>query len=256
VTAPLPPTPPAYQPPQFTQPSGGYRPPFAPHGPYAGRPPHAQAAPPPPRAPKPPKPRRERSKLSRITFFAVLMVLGLLALIDVAGASVSVSAYFAAALATIALGLIVGAWFGRARGLIFLAVVATIGLTISSGLERFGGQVANSVYRPLNISQVADRYDFKLGNVTLDLRTVDFTGAQQVTTVAMNVGQIKVLLPANVDTTASVAMDGGRAVVFGREFDVNNGTPVNVTDQGSDGAGPGTLQLNIQLKTGNVEVSR
>jgi hypothetical protein len=255
VTAPLPPTPPGYQPPQFTQPSGGYRPPFAPHGPYAGRPPYAQADPL-PRAPKLPKRPRERSKLGRITFFGLLMVLGLLALTDVAGASVPVSAYFAAVLATIALGLIIGAWFGRARGLIALALVATIGLVISSGVERYGGQVANSDYRPQNISQVADRYDFKLGNVTLDLRAVDFTGAQQDTTVAMNVGQIKVLLPANVDTTASVAMDGGRAVVFGREYNNNSVRALNITDQGSDGTGGGTLRLNIELKTGNVEVSR
>jgi hypothetical protein len=197
-----------------------------------------------------------RSKLGRITFFGVLMVLGVLALVDVAGASVTVSTYFAAALATLALGLIVGAWFGRGRGLIFLAVLATIGLTISSGVERFGGQVANSVYRPQNISQVADRYDFKVGNVTLDLRAVSFSDVPQDTTVAMNVGQIKVLLPANVDTTASVAMDGGRAVVFDREYDGNNVRSVNITDQGSDGAGGGTLRLNIELKTGNVEVSR
>jgi phage shock protein PspC (stress-responsive transcriptional regulator) len=255
LTAPLPPTPPGYQPPQFTQPSGGYRPPFAPHGPYAGRPPHAQAGPP-PRAPKRPKRPRERSKLGRITFFGLVMVLGLLALTDVAGASVPVSAYFAAVLATIALGLIIGAWFGRARGLIALALVATIGLVISSGVERYGGQVANSDYHPQNISQVADRYDFKLGNVTLDLRAVDFTGVQQDITVAMNVGQIKVLLPANVDTTASVAMDGGRAVVFGREYNDGNVNSLNITDQGSDGTGGGTLRLNIELKTGNVEVSR
>jgi len=255
VTAPLPPTPPGYQPPQFTQPSGGYRPPFAPHGPYASRPPYAQTAPP-PKAPKPPKPPRVRSKLGRITFFAILMVLGVLALIDVAGASVPVSTYFAAVLTTIALGLIVGTWFGRARGLIALAVVATIGLAISSGAERYGGQVANSVYRPQNISQVADRYDFKVGNVTLDLRNVKFADVPQDTTVAMNVGLIKVLLPADVDTTASVTMDGGRAVLFGHEYDGDSVKSLNITDQGSDGAGGGTLRLNIELKTGNVEVSR
>jgi hypothetical protein len=211
---------------------------------------------PPTRPPRPPKPPRERSKLGRITFFAVLMVLGLLALIDVAAASVPVSAYFAAALATIGLGLLVGAWFGRARGLIMLALVATLGLAISSGVERFGGQVANSNYHPQNISQVADQYDFKLGDVTIDLRAVDFTGVQQTIAVTMDFGQVKVLLPDNVDTTSAIAVENGRAVAFGHEYAGQDVNSINVTNLGSDGTGGGTLQLNIQVKTGNVEVSR
>ena len=255
VTAPLPPRPPGYQPPRFTPPPpSDYRAPFAPHGPYAG---HTSAAPPrPPRPPRPPKPPRERSKLGRITFFAVLMVLGVLALIDVAAASVSVSAYFAAALATIGLGLLVGAWFGRARGLIMLALIATLGLAISSGVERFGGQVANSNYQPQSISQVADRYDFKVGDVTLDLRAVDFTGVQQDTTVTMDLGQVRVLLPDNVDTSAGVAVENGRVVAFGREYAGQDTRSIKITDLGADGTGGGTLRLTIQVKAGNVEVSR
>jgi xanthine/uracil/vitamin C permease (AzgA family) len=211
---------------------------------------------PPPKPPKPPKPPRERSKLGRITFFAVLMVLGLLALIDVATARVPVSAYFAAALATTGLGLLVGAWFGRARGLIALALVATLGLVVSSGVERFGGQVANSTYRPQNISQVADRYDFNLGNVTLDLRAVDFTGKTQATTISMKLGQVKVLLPDNVDTTGTVDVGDGRVVLFGNEKDIQNANAMTLNDQGTDGVGGGALQLTIQMKAGNVEVAR
>jgi hypothetical protein len=75
--------------------------------------------------------------------------------------------------------LILGAWFGRARGLIALALVATIGLGISSGLERFPGQIGNNIYRPTSIDSVADRYDFNVGNATVDLRRVDFTGASR-----------------------------------------------------------------------------
>jgi hypothetical protein len=63
-----------------------------------------------------------------------------------------------------------------------------------------------------------------------------------------------VLLPPNVDTTATVTMDDGRAVLFGHEY--ANSDSLNVTDQGTDEAGGGTLDLNIQLKTGNVEVLR
>jgi hypothetical protein len=246
---------PSYPPPftaQFTAPSAGdYRPPFAPHGPYATRP-----APPPPPPPKAPKPKRERSKLGRITFFAVVVVLGVLAMIDVAGARVPVPGYFAAALATIGLGLIVGAWFGRARGLIALAVITAIGLGIAAGVERFGGEVANSNYRPTSLAQVADRYEFTLGNVTLELRGVDFTNAAQDTTIAMKAGQVRVRLPANVDTNATVTMQNGLAMMFGHEYTNADVHSLAVTDLGSDGVGGGTLRLNLQVNNGRVEVAR
>ena len=237
---------------QFTAPPAtDYRPPFAPHGPYAQTQPPA-----PPQPPRPPKPKRERSKLGRITFFAVLMVLGVLAMIDVAGASVPVSGYLAAALATVALGLIVGAWFGRARGLIALAIIVSIGLGVATVAERYGNQLVNSNYHPANVSQIADRYDFTAGDVTLDLRQVDFTGAVQDTTVKMKLGQVRVLLPPTVDTSAVVTMQNGTATVFASDYDGQAVHSITATDQGADGAGGGTLRLTLQVDNGNVEVAR
>ncbi|MET8152619.1 PspC domain-containing protein [Actinoplanes sp. NPDC049668] len=273
VTAPLPPRPPNYSPPAtpppgYTQaayippstayapPPGGYRPPFAPHGPWAHQSAGPAVHPPAPPRQRPPKPPRERSKLGRITFFMIVMVMGLLALIDLAGVDVSVSAYFAAALTTIALGLIVGTWFGRSRGLIFLAILACLGLAVSSGAESWGGELGNSSYRPQSIDAVADRYDFTIGTATLDLRAVDFTGQDQVTTVAMKLGQLRILLPDNVDTTTTVQMDGGRAEIFGRQWEGSDLQTQEVTDLGADGAGGGKLRLNIEMNTGDVEVAR
>ncbi|MEV6602348.1 PspC domain-containing protein [Actinoplanes sp. NPDC051346] len=283
VTAPLPPMPPPPdaaagftpitpvppseaprppEPPRFGPPAGGYRPPFAPHGPWAqgvGQPPHGpwaqNAGQAPPAPPRPPKPKRERSKLGRITFFGVVVVMGVLALFDLGGASVPVSGYFAAALTTLALGLIVGAWFGRARGLIFLAILATIGLSISTGAERFGAEFANNSYRPQTLAAVADRYDFSVGTATLDLRAVDFAGQNQAVTVTMKWGQVKVLLPNKVDASTSLSMDDGRAVIYGKEM-TGNLDLQGATDLGPDGKGGGNLQLTVQMDAGNVEVTR
>ena len=244
MTAPAAPT----YPPQFTPPpASDYRPPFAPHGPYANR---GFETPPP--APKPPKRKRERSKLGRITFFAVVMVLGVLAVIDMAGATIPVAGYFAAALATIGLGLVVGAWFGRARGLIALAIIAALGLGASTAVNR-GGEVINHRYQPAALAQVQDRYNFSIGNVTLDLRGVDFSGQTQDTTIAMKAGFVRVLLPPDVDTTATVAMQNGRAALFGTEYSNASATK---TDLGADGAGGGTLHLTLNVDNGNVEVLR
>jgi phage shock protein PspC (stress-responsive transcriptional regulator) len=253
VTAPLPPL--APEPPGYTAPAGGYRPPFAPHGPWGPtqQQPYQQA---PPQLPRRPRRPRERSKLGRLTFFAVLVVIGVMAAAGMAGAGIPISAYFAAALVTIALGLIVGTWLGRARGLIALALLCSLALGVSSGAERFGSQLGKSVYRPATLAAVADRYDFKVGNATLDLRGVDFTGQQQTITATMRFGQLKVLLPPTVDTTATVHLKNGLANVLGKEMNDHNVDGTTVTDLGTDGTGGGTLSLDLQMDTGNVEVSR
>jgi phage shock protein PspC (stress-responsive transcriptional regulator) len=245
-------TPPAYTPPPPpAPPTGGFRPPFAPHGPFAG---YTTPPPAPPAPPRPPKPPKERSILGRLTFFAVIMVTGLIGAVDMSGVDVDISAYFAAALVTTALGLIVGAWFGRARGLIALALVLSFALGVSSGLERFGREWTPSVYRPTAITAVADQYDFNVGNVTLDLRQVDFAGQTQAIAVNMKLGQLKVLLPEKVDATVEAGVEGGRLVLFGEEF--ADSSYRQAVDLGADGAGGGNLTLNIRVEAGNVEVIR
>ncbi|SDT70885.1 PspC domain-containing protein [Actinoplanes derwentensis] len=259
-------TPPAEEPPvafvapPTTAPAGepmnpppAYTPPFAPHGPFAGPtpPPPPPFAPKPPRPPKPPK---ERSILGRLTFFAVVMVTGLVGAIDMGGADVGISVYFAAALVTTALGLLVGAWFGRARGLIALALILSFALGVSSGLERFGQDWTPSVYRPATLTAVADQYDFNAGNVTLDLRAVDFDGQTQDIAVTMKLGQLKVLLPDSVDATVDAGVDGGRMVLFGDEF--NDGSHHELTDAGATGTKDGKLLINIRMEAGNLEVIR
>ncbi|WP_030436591.1 PspC domain-containing protein [Actinoplanes subtropicus] len=258
VTTPIPPMPPMLPMPPMPPTPGGYRPPFAPHGPWASSnvPPAYQPPQPPPRAPRPPKPPRERSKLGRLTFFAVIVVIGLMAVLGMAGAHITVSAYFAAALVTVALGLVVGAWFGRARGLIALAILLSIGLGVSTGVERWGGQVGNSIYRPQSVAEIADRYDFTAGNVTLDLSAIDFTGQSETITLTMKLGQLRVLLPPTVDTTATLSLDTGRAMILGHQYDGRSVNDETVTDLGSDGNGGGTLKLDLQMDTGSVEVNR
>jgi hypothetical protein len=245
-------------PPRFAPPTSESRPPFAPHGPWAqtaSQPPYPPP-PLPPRPPKPPKPPRERSKLGRITFFGIVVVMGVLVALDVAGMSVPISAYFAAALVTIALGLIVGAWFGRARGLIALAVLAALGLGVSSGVESYGGQVANNTYRPQTLAAVADRYDFTIGNATIDLRSLDFAAQDQTVTIEMRLGQVQVLLPPTVDTSVTADVQDGRVNLFGQDHDAKELGAQEITDLGTDGKGGGTLHLAIRMNAGNVEVKR
>jgi len=239
-------------------PSYGYRPPFAPHGPYAGsRPRTEHAAPPTP--PKPPRKPRERSRLGAATFSLIFVAVGVVAILDLTNVvDVGPSAYFAAALVTIALGLLVGAWFGRARWLIALGLVASCALGVSTAGENYRGLRSDHpvVWAPTSYDALADRYQAHFGSSTLDLTRVDFTGRNAEIRVEVSLGEVTVLLPPEVDVTVRAGVHAGDAVVLGRHLPGNNSSARELTDVGADGPGGGTLRLTLNVNVGHAEVIR
>ncbi|MCM0675678.1 cell wall-active antibiotics response protein, partial [Micromonospora phytophila] len=235
----------------------GYRPPFAPHGPYAGQP---AAAPVPPKPPKPPKRPRERSPLGAVTFSLIFLALGVVAILDLLDVfDVGASAYFAAALATIGLGLLVGTWFGRARWLIALGLVTAAALavaTVAESYDRIRGVDGNVTWAPTDHRDLATRYENSFGDSVLDLRAVDFDKKDTDITVSVNFGEATVVVPPNVDVTTVADVNAGDAVVFGKRSGGLDGPLRENTDLGPDGAGGGTLRLYIHVNAGNLEVTR
>ncbi|MGC4867605.1 PspC domain-containing protein [Micromonospora sp. DT53] len=238
-------------------PPSGYRPPFAPHGPYASPTP---AAPPPPKPPKPPKRPKERSPLGAVTFSLIFLVLGVVALLDLLDVfAISASAYFAAALATIALGLLVGTWFGRARWLIALGLVTAAALgtaTVAESYDRIRGVDGAVTWAPTDYRDLADRYENSFGDAVLDLRGIDFAKRDSQVTVAVNFGKATVVVPPNVDVTTVADVNAGDATIFGNRSGGLDGRLQESTDVGADGPGGGTLRLYIHVNAGNLEVTR
>ncbi|SCG34290.1 PspC domain-containing protein [Micromonospora halophytica] len=249
---------PAVPPPPVSAPlPPGYRPPFAPHGPYAGPP----APPPPPvRPPKPPKRPRERSALGAVTFSLIFLVLGVVAILDLLGVfPIGAAAYFAAALATIGLGLLVGTWFGRARWLIALGLVtaAALGMaTVAESYDRVRGVDGNVTWAPTDLHDLATRYESNFGGAMLDLRAVDFRNQDTEITVVVNFGEAVVAVPPEVDVTVTADVNAGDTNILGSRSSAVNGRLREVTDLGPDGAGGGTLRLSIHVTGGNLEVTR
>ncbi|MFF5179566.1 PspC domain-containing protein [Micromonospora sp. NPDC000316] len=236
---------------------GGYRPPFAPHGPYASPPP---AAYPPQKPPKPPKRQRERSPLGAVTFSLIFLALGVVALLDLLNVfAVGASAYFAAALATIGLGLLVGTWFGRARWLIALGLVTAAALgtaTIAESYDRIRGVDGAVTWAPTDYRDLASRYENSFGDAVLDLRGIDFAKHESQVTVEVNFGHATVVVPPNVDVTTVADVNAGDATIFGKRSGGLDGRQREFTDLGADGAGGGKLRLYIHVNAGNLEVTR
>ncbi|ASW53626.1 hypothetical protein CIK06_04610 [Plantactinospora sp. KBS50] len=189
----------------------------------------------------------------------IFVAIGVVTVLDLTNAvTVTTSGYFAAALATVGLGLLVGAWFGRARWLIALGLAATAALGISTLAESSVGDGPDGRvdWHPASYEQLADRYENSFGDSSLDLRQIDFTGRDASVAVRVRLGTLRVIVPPNVDVTTTVALNAGDAEVFGTRWSgVNQGTR-SVSDLGEDGAGGGRLALDLRVDAGNVEVLR
>jgi phage shock protein PspC (stress-responsive transcriptional regulator) len=256
-----------------TEAPGGYRPPFAPHGPYASTSPYAQslgyATPPPPQypglaptAPPPPKPPRERSRLGRVTLSLICLALGVLAVIDVSGASsLPASAYVAAPLGVVGVGLLIGTWLGRARWLIIPGLVLSLALLIVGSAERWNferpsGSTGDVTWAPASATDLQSSYRVNAGNGTLDLSKVDFRGAPATVNVQVDLGNLVVILPPDVDVDVTAKVQGGDANVLGQQWGGFGNDSRQVRDNGTDGPGGGQLQLTANVDLGKLEVHR
>lgn len=189
--------------------AGGGRPPRPPREPRQREP----REPKPPKAPREPRP---KSNLGAYTFALMLIVLGLLGSADIADIlHPRAFHYVAVALSVIGLGLVVGAWRGRSRGLILLglAVLPILGVTWVTGnvdtivdeWERLADSESIHQDEYLRVEEVTgtERLDFGVGQVTVDLTETEFAEDGELA-ISMDVGEITVIVPPDVRVRASV----------------------------------------------------
>jgi hypothetical protein len=221
-----------------------------------------------PAATPPPGPPQPKFRLFLLTFSLILVAVGALAAADLAGLTVAPGGYSALALAVIGIGLIIGAWYGRARSLILLGLVFVLALIVSNGVSRVGADgwhnwagVSSSLWAPESLDQLAPSYDHEVGNATLDLTGIDFStaavrGSDVSVSVSTDLGNLTVLLPPNVDVVIDASVDVGGADVLGETWGGLNPGSRSFTDLGADGPGGGELRIDARVDVGNLEVVR
>ncbi|MGE5830075.1 MAG: LiaF domain-containing protein [Micromonosporaceae bacterium] len=187
---------------------------------------------------------------------AAVIVVGVVGLVDLAGVSVHASTYLAAPLAVIALGLIVGAWYGRARWLIAIGAVLTLALGIASVSEAFSHSTTPTTWMPATLADLEGTYTLGLGDAVLDLSTLDFTGQSKSVDINVDIGDLTIIVPSDVDVRAEATVDVGNATVFGSRWGGIGQSTRTVTDNGADGPGGGELIIRATVDVGNVEVRR
>jgi hypothetical protein len=212
-----------------------------------------------------PKEKRPKSRLGRVTMYATAIAVGTLATVHLAGNSIAGSAYFAVALAVVGLGLVAGAWVGRARLLIPLGFALSLGLLISTAASVHGPHPGGrpEVFHPTTVLEFNENnpYQRDTGDLTLNFAQLDFTGQNLTFEVSNDVGQVEVILPPNVDVTVRAKVQVGDANVFDSHWGGLSDQWRTVVDHGADGpnteaSNAGNLELTISVDVGNLEVHR
>ncbi len=174
-----------------------------------------------PKAEKPPKvkkPRRQRSMLGRITMAVVLIAVSTMALIEVADiAHFEPVEYVGAVMAVIAVGLLVGAFIGRAMWLIIIGLLLIPVLLVAALLPKVETwSFGDPYYRPATIERVQDSYGLGFGQLTLDLTRLSPDELAEIGEIeaSLGAGEMNIILP--IGTGAIVRVDVGAGSIQSR----------------------------------------
>ena len=208
-------------------------------------------APPVGRPPRRKRPPREPSYLGRLTLAAVLITIGVMVAFDVSGITHPTTRhYFAAPVLVIGIGLLVGAFIGRSRGLIVLGVLLVPVALAGSLLDiRFDDDFGDVDVFAESVADLEPSYRVAGGAVYLDLRQLELDGEDVAIEAEVGGGSVYVALPPQY----AVEIDGrvrlGRLDVLGRS---SNGFDLNrLTSRSGTG---GTIRLDLDVGIGEVEV--
>ena len=154
--------------------------------------------------------------LGRLTVGFTVLSLGILAIIDRSSPVVDARPrhYLALAVTLTGLGVLVGTFYGRARWLIpfgLLLVPASIG----AGFTEFADEARVQVIRPDTAAEINSLYEVPVGELTIDLRELEFGQEPVELAVEMGVGSITLLLPPEVGLQATTDVGIGAAHIDG-----------------------------------------
>jgi phage shock protein PspC (stress-responsive transcriptional regulator) len=195
---------------------------------------------------------RPRSPLAWYAYAAVLITVGLLALASQVGqVRVEPGQFFGAALAVIGIGLVVGAWWGRARILILVALLLLpVALVASFVTAPLVGGIGDHWYAPANAAELRTEYRSMGGRIVLDLTDLGITARTIHIAASVAVGEVRVILPSNASAQINYRVGAGSAIVFDQRDD---GTSLENRFVRQHSYGP-TFILDLESGIGVVEV--
>jgi phage shock protein PspC (stress-responsive transcriptional regulator) len=212
---------------------------------------HGTPVPAPP-AYRPRNPRKRGPILFWFTMALSALGIGVLGILDLAGAPIADPAYPAVVVGACGVMLLVGAFYGRAGGLILIGLLASVGLLGATAAQEVDG--SDITRRPLTAADVPAHLDTDAGEIILDLSDVADPAALDGRHVDLDadIGRIEVIVPDGVSVVVDADIDGpGHLSLFD---DARGGIEIN--DRVRHDAGPGTPEISIEadLSVGEIEI--
>jgi phage shock protein PspC (stress-responsive transcriptional regulator) len=219
--------------------------------------PPTPAPPPPPTPPElPPAKPRESSMLGRLTIGFMLLGLGVLALLDnIDGVAIDADPrhYIALAVTVLGVGLLVGAFAGRARWLILVAAILVPTMIFSPAFEYdWSDRDFDLDASPATFAEVEESYAIDIGQMVIDLRELPWDGEEISIEAAVDAGSLRIYIPAGVGIVGEASVDVGRVSEPGRSSGGLGDPTLTWDDPGESG----TVQLEAHVDVGNIDIRR
>jgi len=200
-----------------------------------------------------PRPQAPRSPLGWYVTAAALIVIGVAAIFDRATELVLLPGqYCGLALTVIGGGLVIAAWWGRARVLILpAALILLLGLPAAFMTVPLEGGIGGPYYAPTSTAELQDHYQLAFGKLTVDLTELPVSTEPITVGAAVGAGGLEVIVPDNAQLQVDTDVGAGFSYVMG---DSQGGTDLaNHYEVGDSGR---LIVLDLDVGLGGIEVDQ
>ncbi|MGH3457636.1 PspC domain-containing protein [Aeromicrobium sp.] len=201
-----------------------------------------------------PEPRKTRGKrswaLTGLTVSVTAIAMAVTLLVAEANGGVRWTTYVAVALGVVALGVLVGTFFGHPGPLVLIGVALTVALLVGWMLP--SGASGQRTVTPTTAAAVDEVYEHGMGELVIDLSEVEDADQLLGSTLRVETGwgQTTVIVPDDLNVGLDAEVQAGDIHAFGRQ---SNGTYAEL-DHAPDDPGAPALTLLIRHSLGGVDV--
>jgi len=221
-------------------------------GQFVPAPPGVPVAAPPAYRPPPRNPRKRGPILFWFTMALSALGIGVLGILDLAGAPIADPAYPAVVVGACGLMLLVSAFYGRGGGLVLVGLLASVALFAATTVQEVDG--GDIVRTPTTAADVPLDLHTDGGEIVLDLRQVQDLSALDGSSLQLEsqFGRVEVILPPGLSASVDAEVHGaGHIALFGSD---RGG--VGITDEARHSGGLDAPEITIEADVtfGEIQV--
>ncbi len=150
--------------------------------------------------------------------------------------------------------LVIAAFAGGARWLIAPALILAIPVAIVAAADvDLSGGVGERDYRPATVADLRDEYRLGAGDLTLDLRDVDFPAGTTTVRTHLGMGSLRVMLPEAACLDSDVHVGMGDVQVLGRS---NDGFDIDASRREDAPGDAAIVRVEVDAGVADVHIHR